>query len=645
MQKLMILLSFLIFSIPVLAQTVMEDTMTTSASDFGEAPMLADEVAAGTLPPVAERLPEQADIAVVEVVDGIGQYGGTWHNVSWEGAIPNVKMTLYDGLIRWKSDYSGYEPGLAKKIETSEDGTQVTWTLRQGVKWSDGEPFTTEDLRFWWEDLAKNPDFEVVQVPWWGFNADGEPMDVSFPDDHTMIMTWESAHYITPTVLAQGFWEWEPMMTPAHYLKTFHPTYTEGATYEELETMRTWWENPDFPTIFAWHVSDYVPAEQTTLTRNPYYWKVDTEGNQLPYIDTMVIDIIPDKEGRVLEISQGKYEATFRGTDDPNDFPFLNDQAAAGGYHMHEGAVNGAGGWPSWLINQDFTDTSFDNWEEIRNVLRDKTFRRALSHALDRQRVVDVAWDGFGEPKQGTISAQSKHFISEEGQQVFQDWANAEADYDPESALSMLDEVGLVDVNDDGCRDLPSGADFQLVIDLNDWGTLPVNTSATEVFVSELNEVGVCAIVNNVVGQPDGELRQSQGLFMLRTAQVSELDLWTYPDWVFPMRDNRAWPMQGKWRQTGGAEGEEPTGVAKALQAIYDRGLLEPDEAERDALVLEAIRIHIDEGPFFIGAAGDQAMPVVVKDNFRGIPEQVILGPWAPGSPGNLHPEQFWLDN
>jgi peptide/nickel transport system substrate-binding protein len=95
---------------------------------------------------------------------------------------------------------------------------------------------------------------------------------------------------------------------------------------------------------------------------------------------------------------------------------------------------------------------------------------------------------------------------------------------------------------------------------------------------------------------------------------------------------------------TGGAEGTEPTEVAKALQDIYQAGLAEPDVEKRHQYVWDAIRIHIDEGPFFIGAAGDQQEPVVIADNFHGVPDLVVLGPWAPGTPGNLHPEQFWIE-
>jgi peptide/nickel transport system substrate-binding protein len=613
---------------------------------YGEAPMLADMVASGDLPAVEERLPVADDIVVVEGVDGIGQYGGTWHDVSSSQEISNIKMIAYDPPIRWLPDYSGYGPGLAKSWEWSDDGTSVTYHFREGVKWSDGEPFTMDDLKFWWDDLANDPDFKVIQVPWWGFNSDGTPMTVEFPDDFTVTMTWDRPQWITPFILAQGFWEWEPMMAPAHYLKTLHPKYSDQETYEALEKAQNWEQNPDYPTLFAWHVETYTPAERTVLVRNPYYWKVDTEGNQLPYIDRLDIAIIPDEQVRLLEMSQGKYEASFRASEDPNQIPFLLDQAEANDFHLHEGAVNGAGGWPGWLIDQDFKDESFDNWEEIRALLRDPNFRRGISYAMDRQRIVDVAWGGFGTPKNATISPQSLHFLGDEGQALFDEWAQAYAQFDPDQAMALFDESGFVDANGDGCRDLPSGADFQLILDLGDWGGVSVPTQATEAYSGMLKDVGVCNIINNLIGQPDWQVRQDNALYMLRNMHASELDLWTYPDWVFPVRNNRAFPMQGRWRETGGAEGEEPLAgsPAQKLQALYDQGIQEPDMQKRNEIVWEAVRVHIDDGPFMIAAAGDQPMPVVVSNKFHGIPDLVILGPWAPGSPGNLNSEQFWMD-
>jgi peptide/nickel transport system substrate-binding protein len=310
--------------------------------------------------------------------------------------------------------------------------------------------------------------------------------------------------------------------------------------------------------------------------------------------------------------------------------------------------MNGAGGWPCWLINQEYVgpgdDPEMDM--EIRMVLSDTRVRKAMSVALDRDRLIDVVWEGIGVPQQGTISPQAWHFQSEEGQAVFAEWQQADAQYDPDQANAWLDEAGLVDADGDGFRDLPSGKPFQLILDLGDWGGQVVATESTEVFRGFLEAVGFNVLVNNLIGQPDWDLRQKEGLYMLRNCHASEVDLWTYPDWVFPLRNERAWPMTGKWRMTGGAEGEEPApdSPAARLLALYDQGLSEPDEQRRHELVWEAIRIHIEEGPFVLGAAGDQPMPAVVKNNFHNVPETGILGPWAPASPGNKHPEQFYID-
>ena len=206
---------------------------TADPTSVNEAPMLQEMVAAGEIPPLDERLP--VDVLTIPVVDSIGEYGGTWHALDDEPGVYKMRMTLYDPPIRWKADYTGYEPGLVKEWEFADDGNTLTFFWREGVKWSDGEPFTMEDLRFWWEDMALNEDYQVKTVPWYGFNSDGSPMTVEFPDDYTMVWKWDSPHWVTPFTLAQGFWEGMDILKPAHYLKEFHPTYNADAAYEDLE--------------------------------------------------------------------------------------------------------------------------------------------------------------------------------------------------------------------------------------------------------------------------------------------------------------------------------------------------------------------------------------------------------------------------
>jgi peptide/nickel transport system substrate-binding protein len=624
-------------------------------SEYGEAPMLAEMVAAGDLPPVDERLPVKEDIAVIAPVDGVGEYGGTWHETSWWQGMGNISMTIYDPPVRWKADYTGYEPGLVSSYEVSEDGKTLTWNFRQGVKWSDGVEFIPAvDMAYWWE-LATNEDFEIVNPPWWGYDSDGTLFDVSFPDDYTMVMQWTEPHYIATFVVAQGYWEWLPMERPKHYLSQFDPNYDSTKTYADLEKAAyggDWLMNvAGYPCLHAWCPETVTPGERTIMARNPYYWKVDTEGNQLPYIDYVDVTLITDNELRLLEVAQGKFEATFRGTDDPTNIPFLLEQAEANDYYLHPGAVNGAGGWPGWIINMNYNDceTYPDTCEEIRALLQNQDFRIGLSHALDRQRLIDVAWGGIGYPTNATISPQAWHFASAEGQAVYEEWRDAFIEFDPELAAEHFEAAGFVDANGDGTRDLPSGAPFTLVMDQGDWGGQVIPVVSNEVYATNLREMGIDVLINDLMGQPDWTQRQLQGLFMIRNMHASELDLWTFPGWVFPLtwNESRSWPLEGQYRQTGGQEGWESvpeTTWAYELQQLYDQGIANPDIEERHKIVWDAIRIHIDHGPFMIGGSGDQQMPVVVKNGFHGIPDLVILGPWAPGSPGNLNPEQFWME-
>jgi len=628
-------------------EKIVEVTAVPVPSKLNEAPMLKGLVAAGLLPPLDERLPK--DVQAIDVYDSIGEYGGTWHTMTWNASDPgNIKMKLYDPPWRWKPDYSGYESGLAKSFEMNDACTELTWHFREGIKWSDGEPFIPKvDFGFWWDDLVLDEDFKVVTVPWYLYQADGStPMDIEFPDDYTMVWKNFKPNCIAPYIVAQGFWEFEALIAPKHYLSQFHPKYNSAVTdYADLELMRKWWENPDFPVLFAWHTESFTAGARTVFVRNPYYWKVDPEGNQLPYIDRIDVVELQDKEVRVLELSTGRYDASFRGTDDPNDIPFLLEQAEGSGYHLQEGWMNGAGGWPMWIINQDYVPD-----EEIRDLLRNTTFRKGLSVAMNRDRLIDVVWGGIGTPQQSTISPQAWHFANPEGQALFEEWQQSDAEYDPELAKSRFDEVGFVDADGDGWRDLPSGAAFELVIDFEQWGGAVVSQNAVEVFAGNLEEVGVKVIQNNLLGSPDWGVREKESTFMLKTAHASEVDIWTYPDWIFPLRGggegSRSWPMQGKWRSSGGTEGwePEPGSPAARLGALYDQAVIEPSEEKRHQIFYEAVRIHMEEGPFNLGGAGDQPMVVVVSDKMHNVSTYGVLGPWAPASPGNQHPEQYWIE-
>ena len=175
-----------------------------AAAQYQEAPMLKALVDQGVLPPVAQRLPIASDVVVVEPVEEIGQYGGTWRTMH-DNVDPGVlKMVLYDPGVRWNRDYTEYIPGAFKSWEFSEDGKSLTFHLRKGLKWSDGVEFTTEDLRFWWEDLANDETYGAVSQPWWGY-VDGELMTVDFIDSHTVRFNFPRPTGTSPTCLLRAF--------------------------------------------------------------------------------------------------------------------------------------------------------------------------------------------------------------------------------------------------------------------------------------------------------------------------------------------------------------------------------------------------------------------------------------------------------
>jgi peptide/nickel transport system substrate-binding protein len=539
--------------------------------------------------------------------------------------------------------------------------------MRKGLKWSDGTPYTTADWKFWWEDFAKNPDQKLWGIPAYLRNADGTPITMEFPDDYTIV--WKStdrALWVDPYFMAQGFWEFaKNFMKPAHYLKEYHPAYTtSGKTWEDFANQDKWWQTPGYPCLFAWCLTDLSEDGQNyTFTRNPYYWRVDGEGNQLPYIDAVNVEIVSDEQTRILNCSQGKYDTAFRICGGPNEIPFLAENADSGDYRFLENYMNGAGAWPGYMVNQDYVEGG-KNYEndtpekatEIRELLRNDKFRQALSIGFDRQRVVDVAWGGIADIRNYTLSPQSWHFAGAQGQEVYNKWAQNYVDFDATAANALLDEIGMTK-GADGFRTLPSGEPFEMVIDISDWGgSLKVQVDASEEMKKQWEtNLAIKVKINNLQGQPDLDTRTNEGYYMLRGAHISEIDILTYPDWLFPIVNRYYFPLEGRWFAKGGTTcvpaadkpydcGLEPTGPGKDLQDLYKKALQTNTEQGRHEVVWEAIQVHIDHGPFVIGVAGDQPMPIIVKNYMRNILDFGVVGPWAPSTPGNQIAALWWMD-
>jgi peptide/nickel transport system substrate-binding protein len=649
------------------AIVVKEATPTTAptveASKYKQSPML-DSMG---LPPVEERI--SANPLVTAPREAVGKYGGTLRCLTWWPEAGNIQLYISEPPIKWKEDLTGYEPALAEAYEWSDDGMTFTLHMRKGVKWSDGEPYTSADWKFWWEDMAANEDYKSVSVPSYMRKADGTPIELTYPDEYTVVWKSDQAMWIAPYFMAQGYWEFmgpSAKMKPAHFLKKYHPKYDSTKTYDDLTTIDKWQQTPGYPSVMSYYCSEVAQdGKSYKWARNPYYWRVDTEGNQLPYIDYYNIEIVADEQTRILALTSGKYDISFRDGGSPNDIPLFEEKAADGGYRMLKGWMNGAGAWPGYMVNdyyveggKYYTDDTPEHAKEIRDLLRDKRFRKALSWGVDRQRVIDVAWSGIGTPKQATISPQSWHFSSPEGQDVYKKWAAADASLDIEGANKALDEIGMK-VGADGFRQLPSGKPFSLVMIVSDWGgSLKVQTdAAAESKTQWETNLKVKVEIQNLQGQPNLDTLTNEGQYMIRGCHVSEIDIMTYPDWIFPIVNRYYMPLEGRYfakgKDTCKADAKIPNdcGVkpeagspAEKLQALYVKAAATKNIEDRHKIVWEAIQIDIDEGPFIIGISGDQQMPIIANTKLKNILDYGVVGPWAPDTPGNQVLAQWFFD-
>lgn len=606
--------------------------------DAREAPSLTKLVEAGALPPVAERLP--AEPLVVTPWERPGLYGGTWRMLV---SSPNLAVYrivgAYAPLIRWNGDASGLSPGLATRWEFNEDGTQLTLHLRKGVRWSDGAEFTSADVTYWAELTEARP--ERITPPFWSL-VGGKPMKVTAPDAHTVVMTFAGPNWFAPQHLATAIdWADEYNLArfyfPRHYLTQFDPRYdARNADYQLFDEKNVSTKNAELPTLFPWKLVRVEDGGNRYLfERNPYYWMVDTEGRQLPYIDRIVASVVADPQLRVLKILAGDVDAQFRMLD-LRDHALYLEGRKRGGYRVLRWS-RGSGGSSSVILNWDDPDPV------LRGILRDVRFRRALSLAIDREKCNEIAWRGLGRPQQGTISRESWHFRSPEGKAALDAWAESWARFDLAAANALLDDMGLAR-GKDGLRRRPDGKPLVLPYDLASSNQVGAAVDEAMIVSDGWRQLGIEVQLKSWPLGTYG-LRQSLGTYTVSMNEQSEMDVFTSPDWMFPTSERHWHPGVGRWYRTGGKEGEAPTGVMKELLDVYARIQRERDVDRAHALVHEAVRLHVEHGPFALGTVADLPDLVIARENFRNVPDEPrVLGPWAVAAPASTFPETYFFD-
>ena len=601
-----------------------------------EAPMFAKLVAEGKLPPVEERLPEEPLVASHDF-DGYecpGPYGGTWHRFHMGPSLGTWKMVAgYAPLVRWKFDCTGLEPGLAKSWEFNEDGTVLTINLRKGVKWSDGHPFTSESFAFYYE-LCMDERHQYNPPVW--CLVDGKRMKVETPDDYTIVMKFAGPNWLVPLWLATGFWWCNIYNIPKHYMIQFHPDYNpEYKDFIVFEKKNLPHQNPERPTLWPWQI---VRSEQggyrVQLERNPYYYVVDDLGRQLPYIDRIKTSFVPDPQVRVLKILAGEVDCQYRGMELQDLSLYLKGEKG-GGYKVRKWEST-AGAQPAILVN--WTDPD----PVLRKLIRDQRFRKALAFGIDREKCNEIAWRGLLQPQAATTSQEGWHFADAAGQALFEEWKRADADFDLEKANVLLDEMGLTKRDKEGYRLRPDGKRLTIVMDVPSSTLNRQENDQGLIIAEDWRKIGIDAVLHTPPGA-ELSLRRTLGEFTISMHGEAEMDLFTYPDWVFPTLPKYWHPRVGKWYETGGKEGEPPTGPMKKLLDLYDAIKREKDLQKRHQYVRDAVRIHIEEGPFHLGTVARSPSLVVVGNHFHNMPKDGILGPWAIVTPATSFPEQCFI--
>ena len=313
---------------------------------FNEAPMLESS----DLPPVAERLPVNPE--VISPLDSIGTYGGTIRRALGGSNDHNsiLRFLSPQGLTRWEPDFSQVIPNVAESWSVNDEGTEFTFHLREGMRWSDGEPFTAADILFFVEDLLQNEEF--YPTPPARYVIDGQVMEAEMIDDTTIVLRFAAPYGTFLTELATPLGQ-EPVLWARHYCQQFHPAYNPDVQdlVDATEGVEDWpslfrlncgeveapnrWANADRPTLDPWIVTGdgyTAGATQVIMERNPYFWQVDTEGNQLPYVDTLTWAVVHDNQALVLEAVAGNIDMQRRRIDNLANLPVFSENAEAGGY-------------------------------------------------------------------------------------------------------------------------------------------------------------------------------------------------------------------------------------------------------------------------------------------------------------------------
>ena len=645
--------------VPKPAEPTQAPAPAAPLSKFNESPMLAEMVKAGKLPPVDERLPENPQVVTPLVAPG--KYGGTLrqgivgNSVTWGGGLYTFQ---WENLVQWKPDFSDVEPSLAERTDVSPDAKEYTFHLRKGMKWSDGQPFTADDVMFYINDVLLNkelspggPNTEWLPGPQReGFRAekiDDFTFKLIFPNPYGTLLyqlaTWAGRHFC---------------YYPKHYLQRFHKTYNEKV--DELvaaEGRENWmqlffakgpdtWGNPDrfmdvpeYPSVGPWVVVQPIGSGTTArFVRNPYYWKVDAQGNQLPYMDEVIVTAYQDPETRALAMLNG-------------DLDFIKDPGE-NNRELYFDAMNE--GKPIKIIARtpDGGNTMSIHFNQgsknpvLREIFRNKDFRIGMSHAINREEIIEVVFRGQGKPAQVAPLEDSPLYVER--------LANQYLEYDVAKANEHLDKV-LPNKDANGMRLGPDGKPLTLIWTLLDQnytgGDARAWLQAAELIVGYFKQVGVEVKMDVVSDQVLGERRNTNDIDMFAfhggeggAGITAILD----PRWHIP---GEYWGLfswgwapyltGAELTETITANFVEPPPDMKEIREMWSFATQQPTFEGQVAEMKKLLEVSADQF-WCIGISRPGRSYQPMSKRLNGLPDGAVDG-WLPGTHKIMRPEQWFI--
>lgn len=634
-----------------------------------EPPLLKPRVDSGELPPVDMRLPENP--VVVGGRDAIGVYGGEVRMIHFD---PVWCVSNYDWNSERLLNYSDIDlrtivPNVFESWEVSPDGTTFTITMRKGMKFSDGQPLTTEDVRFYIEDIWFNTDINAS--PMWQIRFDGKdnssPAKLEVIDDFTFKLTYAAPFGALPAHLTR--WEpgnWPSILGPSNFYKQFHNKYTDQAKLDEMAKaakLETWvqlfnqhwqwgmavWQFPawmkdtdyPYPVLSPWHIVDNPQEGLFVFERNPYYWKVDLEGNQLPYFDNLRYDYITTTDAAKLKLAQNELDSMGMHDVTMADYPFYKQNEPAGNFQVMD--------YSSVMSDRDVFFPQHALFKEdgtpddvMTEIVNHPNFVKALSVAINREEINQSLFYGTARMGQMGPVPSSKYYKESYG--------TAWAQFDKDLASQLLDEMGLDKKNAQGIRLKKDGQPLTYTIEQAGLRVGPLTPKVSELVAAYWRDVGIDATSKEVQENLyNDRLNSGQAQCGVWHAdRCSDLLLPLEMRWFIPTDQGQGGPSSvwARWHNAVDKTAEglvEPPDQIKKYYDLFAKMTSTTNEDDRVKFGQE-IFDGLAETPLSIGLVLDLKAPLIYNKNMRNLPRPKALMGWDTYGNSTYHPEAYFYE-